>query len=90
MGSRCPFALRYEVALGFAQLSLLIHKTCEMLNSVQNRLNFQLHCWPLVSSASGSGAEALIPLTVDDIKALETAGVKKEVIVAEASGGANY
>jgi predicted lipid-binding transport protein (Tim44 family) len=28
-------------------------------------------------------AEALIPLTVDDIKALDSAGVKKEVIIAE-------
>jgi uncharacterized protein YcfJ len=28
-------------------------------------------------------AEALIPLTVDDIKALDAAGVKKEVIIAE-------
>jgi transcription initiation factor TFIID subunit TAF12 len=27
--------------------------------------------------------EALIPLTVDDIKALDSAGVKKEVIIAE-------
>jgi predicted lipid-binding transport protein (Tim44 family) len=28
-------------------------------------------------------ADALIPLTVDDIKALDSAGVKKEVIIAE-------
>jgi predicted lipid-binding transport protein (Tim44 family) len=28
-------------------------------------------------------AEALIPLTVDDIKALDSAGVKKDVIIAE-------
>ena len=28
-------------------------------------------------------AEALIPLTVDDIKALDAAGVKKDVIIAE-------
>jgi hypothetical protein len=28
---------------------LLINKTRKMLNPVQNCLNFQLHCWPLVS-----------------------------------------
>jgi hypothetical protein len=33
---------------------LLVNKTGKMLNPVQNGLNFQLHCWPLVFSSSRS------------------------------------
>jgi hypothetical protein len=38
---------------------------------------------PQPTQTQAAPAEALIPLTVDDIKALDAAGVKKEAIVAE-------
>jgi hypothetical protein len=39
-----------QLASGGVQPNLLVDKSRKMLNLVQNRLNFQLHCWPLVSS----------------------------------------
>ncbi len=43
-----------QLAPRSAQPHLLVKQNREMVNPVQNGLNFQLHCWPLVSSSSRS------------------------------------
>src|ERR1039458_9914449 len=41
--------LNAQFTPGPAQPDVAVHKPNEMLNPVQKYLNFQLHCWPLVS-----------------------------------------